>query len=49
MIIDGNTVETGSYNYTASAQTKNAENYQIYHNYNQTLAITLSTRLASYF
>ena len=32
MIIDGNTVETGSYNYTASAQTKNAENYQIYHN-----------------
>lgn len=37
MIIDGNTVETGSYNYTASAQTKNAENYQIYHN-NQTLA-----------
>lgn len=37
MIIDGNTVETGSYNYTASAQTKNAENYQIYHN-NQALA-----------
>ncbi len=37
MIIDGNTVETGSYNYTASAQTKNAENYQIYHN-NQQLA-----------
>lgn len=32
MIIDDNTVETGSYNYTASAQTKNAENYQIYHN-----------------
>lgn len=32
MIIDGDTVETGSYNYTASAQTKNAENYQIYHN-----------------
>lgn len=32
MIVDGNTVETGSYNYTSSAQTKNAENYQIYHN-----------------
>lgn len=37
MIVDGNTVETGSYNYTSSAQTKNAENYQIYHN-NQALA-----------
>lgn len=32
MIVDGETVQTGSYNYTGSASTANAENYQIYYN-----------------
>lgn len=32
MIVDDVTVQTGSYNYTASASTANAENYQIYYN-----------------
>lgn len=32
MIVDDATVQSGSYNYTASASTANAENYQIYYN-----------------
>lgn len=41
MIVDGATVQTGSYNYTGSASTANAENYQIYYNQPQLAALYL--------
>lgn len=39
MIVDGQTVETGSYNYTSSGHAYNAENYQIYPNSPELAAI----------